>query len=131
MIGDLFSGLVEQGPDFDVVPDVARSWQISEDGRTYVFHLRDDVRWSDGTPVTAGDFVYAWRRRLDPAQPAELADTLFDVKNARAYHQGDLADADQVGVQAMDDRTLVVELEEPAGYFLQLLAPPIRCHSTP
>ena len=122
MIGNLFSGLVERGYDFEMTPDVARSWQISDDGRTYVFYLRDDVYWSDGTPVTAADFVYAWRRRLDPTRPAGIAAILFDVVNARAYHQGDIADAGQLGVQAMDDRTLVVKLEEPAGYFLQLLA---------
>lgn len=121
VIEHLFSGLVQKGPDFEIVPDVARNWHISEDGRTYVFHLRDDVRWSDGTPVTAGDFVYAWRRRLDPARSSAMAAVLFDVKNASAYHRGELVDAALLGVRAVDDRTLILELEQPAGYFLQLL----------
>jgi MarR-like DNA-binding transcriptional regulator SgrR of sgrS sRNA len=61
VIGQLFSGLVELTPDMNVVPGVARSWEVSDGGRRYLFHLRDDVRWSDGTPVTAGDFEYAWK----------------------------------------------------------------------
>jgi len=121
LLPQLFSGLVEQSPEWDVVPDVARSWEVLEGGRRYVFHLRDDVRWSDGTSVTARDFEYAWRRLLDPAIGSPNASLLYDVRGARAFHQGTLFDPDRVGVWAADDNTLVVELERPTGYFLHLL----------
>lgn len=117
----LFSGLAQRGRDFEVVPDVAKSWQVSEDGLSYVFTLREDVRWSDGVPVTAGDFEYAWKRRLSITSDP-VAATLLDIKNARAFRRGELADADRVGVRAADEHTLIIELEQPAGYFLQLMA---------
>ncbi len=121
VIDQLFSGLVELGLEMEVIPDVARSWEVSEGGREYVFHLRDDVRWSDGAPVTAGDFEYAWKRALDPATGSPNASLLYDVKGARAFHQGDASDPDSVGVRALDETTLVVELEGPTGYFLHML----------
>jgi oligopeptide transport system substrate-binding protein len=122
VIDQLFSGLVELSPEWDVLPDVARSWEMVEGGRQYVFHLRDDVRWSDGAPVTARDFEHAWKRVLDPATQSPNASLLYDVRGARAYHQGHVADPGRVGVRAVDDVTLVVELEGPTGYFLHLLA---------
>jgi oligopeptide transport system substrate-binding protein len=106
----------------DVLPDVARSWEISGDGRRYVFRLRPDARWSDGAPVTAGDFEYSWKRALHPAVGSPNASMLYDVKGARAFHQGERRDASEVGVRAADDRTLVVDLEEPTGHFLHVLA---------
>jgi ABC-type oligopeptide transport system substrate-binding subunit/class 3 adenylate cyclase len=118
----LFSGLVELSPEMDIVPDMARTWTVSEDGREYVFHLRNHVRWSDGVPVTAGDFEYAWKRVLDPATGSPFASLLYLVKGARAFHQGSSLDPGGVGVRALDSATLKVELEEPAGYFLHLLA---------
>jgi oligopeptide transport system substrate-binding protein len=117
----LFSGLVAFTPGLGVVPDVARSWDVSEGGRRYVFHLRDDARWSDGRPVTASDFEYAWKRVLDPATGSPNAGSLYDVKGARAFHREE-AGRDDVRVWALDEHTLMVELEEPTGYFLQLLA---------
>jgi ABC-type oligopeptide transport system substrate-binding subunit/class 3 adenylate cyclase/tetratricopeptide (TPR) repeat protein len=137
VIDQLFSGLVELTPEMDVVPDVARSWEVSEGGRKYVFHLRDDVRWSDGTPVTAEDFRYGWKRTLDPSTGSPNASLLYDVKGARAFHQGACPDGSTgsprwpaegeggvggLGVQALDKVTLVVELEGPTSYFLHLLA---------
>ena len=119
-IDQLFSGLVELGPEMDVLPDVARNWEVSEGGLKYVFHLRDDVHWSDGAPVTAEDFAYAWKRVLDPATGSPSADLLYDVRGARAFHRGQDA-VGGLGVQALDEATLVVELEEPTGYFLTLL----------
>ncbi|NIN65217.1 MAG: hypothetical protein GTO63_11060 [Anaerolineae bacterium] len=121
VIGQLFSGLVKFSPEMGIVPEVARTWEVSEGGRKYVFHLRDDVHWSDGTPVTAEDFAYTWRRVLDPAIGSPAAGLLYDIKGARAFHQGDVSDPGYVGVQALDEHTLVVELEEPTGYFLQVL----------
>jgi ABC-type oligopeptide transport system substrate-binding subunit len=121
VIQQLFSGLVELTPEMSVVPDVARSWEVLDGGRKYVFHLRDDARWSDGVPVTAKDFEYAWKRALDPDSEPRLASRLYDIKGARAYHQGEVADPHQVGVRALDDVTLLVELEGPTGYFPHLL----------
>jgi ABC-type oligopeptide transport system substrate-binding subunit/class 3 adenylate cyclase len=121
----LFSGLAGYGSElYDIIPQMAVSWELLEGGRKYIFHLRDDVRWSDGVPVTAGDFEYAWKRVLDPAIGSHSAGLLHDIKGARDFHQGEVADPDRVGVQALDELTLVVELEGPAGYFLQLLAHP-------
>jgi oligopeptide transport system substrate-binding protein len=121
VIFELFSGLVELTPEMGVVPDVAHSWEVLDGGRKYVFHLRDDVRWSDGGPVTAEDFEYGWKRVLGPATGARQVTLLYDVQGARAYHQGEVVDPDRVGVRALDELTLVVELEEPTGYFLSLL----------
>jgi len=122
IIVQLFSGLVELSQEMEVVPAVARTWEVLEGGRKYVFHLRDDVRWSDGTPVTAGDFEYAWERVLNPANRSPTAIFLYDVKGAKAFHQGQAPTPDSVGVRALDELTLVVELEGPTGYFLHLLA---------
>src|SRR4029079_11000433 len=108
--------------EMDVVPAVARAWDVLDDGRTYIFHLLEDVCWSDGVPLTAEDFVYAWRRVLDPAIRSPTAELLFDIKGASALARGELAEPAQLGVRALDANTLLVELEEPAGYFLHLLA---------
>jgi oligopeptide transport system substrate-binding protein len=110
-----------QTPEAGIVPRVARSWEVLDGGRRYVFRLRDDARWSDGTPVTAADFEYAWKRTLDPATGSPPFILLHDIKGARRYHRGD-GEAREVGVQAKDDVMLVVELERPTGYFLHLLA---------
>ena len=120
VIEQLFSGLVELSPAMNVVPDVARTWEVLEGGRKYIFHLRDDVRWSDGTPVMARDFEYAWKQVLDPATRAPLASLLYDVNGARAFHWGE-AEREDVGIRALDEVTLVVELEEPTAYFPLLL----------
>jgi len=121
VIDQLFSGLVELDPAMTVVPDVAQSWEVSEGGRKYIFHLRDDARWSDGTPVTAGDFEYTWKRVLDPAAGSPNADLLLDIRGARAFHRGEVSDSDSVGVRALDEVTLVVEMEGPTSYFPHLL----------
>jgi ABC-type oligopeptide transport system substrate-binding subunit len=120
--GRLFSGLVERSPDVDVVPEVARRWDVLDGGRTYLFHLREDMRWSDGAPVTAGDFEYAIRQTLHPTCGSRVADYLYDVKGGKAYHHGEVADPSQVGVRALDDTTLMIELERPTSFFLHLLA---------
>jgi ABC-type oligopeptide transport system substrate-binding subunit/class 3 adenylate cyclase/tetratricopeptide (TPR) repeat protein len=117
----LFSGMVDRNPEMDIVPDIARSWEVSAGGRKYIFHMRDDVRWSDGTAVTAMDFEYAWKRALDPATESPTASMLYVVKGARAYHKGETSDAENVGVRALDDLTLSVELEKPTGHFLHLM----------
>ena len=122
LVEQLFSGLVELSPEFDIVPVLARSWELSEDGQQYLFHLRRDARWSDGTPLTAHDFEFAWKRVLDPATGARgNAEYLCDLKGARAFHQGQTATAEAVGVKAVNDFTLQVDLEKPVGHFLHLL----------
>jgi oligopeptide transport system substrate-binding protein len=121
-IAALFSGLVEQRLDMEVVPDLAQSWEVLEGGKQYIFRLREDVLWSDGEPVTAGDFEYAWKRVLDPAHMMPLASLLDDIKGARDFRQGNVSNPDSVAVKALDELTLRVDLEGPTGYFLHLLA---------
>jgi ABC-type oligopeptide transport system substrate-binding subunit len=120
LIAHLFSGLVALSPGMAVMPDVARSWEVSAGGRRFLFHLRKDVFWRDGVPVTAHDFEYAWKRSLHPDANSPTASFLYDLRGARAFHQG-RGRADEVGVRALDDVTLLVELAHPVGYFPQLL----------
>jgi oligopeptide transport system substrate-binding protein len=122
VISQIFSGLVELGPEMQVLPDVAQSWEVLEGGRKYVFHLRDDVVWSDGAPVTAEDFCYAWKRVLSPDRGIGWAHLLHGVKGASAYHRGRVSDPASVGLHALNALTLEVEMEEPCGYFLYLSA---------
>jgi len=119
---NMYSGLAEHSPEMNVIPDVARSWELLEDGQKYIFYLREDVQWTDGQPVTAHDFAYAWKRALNPAVHSEVAPQLYDIKGARAYHQGELSDPDLVRVEALDPFTLSVELEGPRVYFPHLVA---------
>jgi ABC-type oligopeptide transport system substrate-binding subunit/class 3 adenylate cyclase len=119
----IFSGLVEIGKGWDIRPDVARRWEISEDGRRYVFHLRDDVTWSDGTQVTAEDFVCSALRTLNPTieGSVNLARVFYNITGAQAYHKGETSNSDLVGVRALNKLTLEVELERAASYFLNML----------
>ena len=115
----LFASLTHLDADGEIVPELACRWQILDGGRTYVFELRKDARWSNGQPVTAWDFEYAWRRILDPISGSEdLPMLLYDIRNAEAYFQGDEV---ELGVYAQNDGTLVVQLAQPACYFLHLL----------
>jgi len=124
-IVQLFSGLLQLTAGDELVPDVAQSWEVLDGGRTYVFHLRDDVSWSDGKPVTAADFEYAWKRALRPDNDLGLAEILFDIKGARAFKEGRLADPEGVAVRAVGNHSLILELESPSSYFLQLMALPV------
>ncbi len=121
-INQLFSGLLQLTAEDELLPDVAQSWEVLDGGRTYVFHLRDDVSWSDGNPVTAADFEYSWKRVLHPDNDQSLGEVLFDIKGARAFRQRQMEDPDQLGIQAVDAHTLIVQLEEPSSYFLQIMA---------
>lgn len=117
----LFEGLMNFHPEtLKPVPGVAEKYTLSPDCQVYVFRLRE-CRWSDGRPVTAHDFEYAWKRVLDPATGSDYAHLLYAVKNGEKRHAGQAA-ADAVGVKAKDERTLVVELERPAPWFLETLA---------
>lgn len=125
IVEELFTGLAAHGPDAEVLPALAADWEVTEGGRRYVFHLREGLRWSDGAALTAADFVAGWRRVLHPATKASCAHFLYDVQGARAYHRGETDDPAALGVSAPDDRTLVVALERPTGYFPHLLANPV------
>lgn len=118
--GHVLEGLVRVY-DGKVIPGVAEKWEISPDGLTYTFHLRDS-KWSDGVPVKAQDFEYSILRLLDPKTAASYAEVMgFYIKNAAKYYAGEITDKLQVGVKAADDKTLVITLENPTGYFLRLL----------
>lgn len=122
----LFEGLVSPHPEtLQPVPGVALSWEMSEEGDHYIFRLREDAMWSDGEPVTAADFVNAWRRVLEPEMGAPYASMLYLLKGAEAFNLGNTEDFSTVGVKAPDARTLVVTLEKPVGYFLSALLHPV------
>jgi oligopeptide transport system substrate-binding protein len=118
-ITHLFSGLLQTSPNLDVLPDIAASWQISDDGLTYTFFLRDDVVWSDGQPVTAHDFEFAWRRVLDRRRSSPNTGLLADLRGATNFLAGESA---RLGIRALDNWTLQINLERPAAYFLHLLS---------
>ncbi len=115
VIHQLFGGLATSTPELGLVPEVADRWEVLDGGRRYAFYLRKDVCWSDGTPVTAGDFEYAWKRALDPSTGTPIAHRLYQVQGARAYHQGEVADPDIVGARSLDEATLELWLEEAAS----------------
>ncbi len=118
---DLYEGLVTYAADASVVPGVAESWETSEDGLTYTFKLRQDARWSNGDPVTANDFVFAFRRLQDPATAAPYANMHFSILNAESVNKGEKPAAD-LGAEAVDDHTLRITLNAPTPYFLEMLA---------
>ncbi len=120
IIGDMFLGLTTEAADGSVIPGAAESWTVSDDGLVYTFTIRDHT-WSDGTPVTAGDFVFAMRRLLAPETAAEYASLLYTVKNAKALNEASLEDMQNLGVEAIDDKTLEITLEYPAPYFIEQL----------
>jgi oligopeptide transport system substrate-binding protein len=117
---DLFEGLVHYGPAGEPVPGVAASWTIGDGGLTYRFALRAEARWSNGDPVTAGDFVYGFRRAVDPATASRYAFILFPIANAEAIARGEM-DPTRLGVAAPDARSLTITLKAPTPYFLGLL----------
>jgi oligopeptide transport system substrate-binding protein len=100
----------------EVVPRVAESWESNADASEFTFHIRQGVTWSDGTPLNANDFVYAWTRVLDPETAAQYIPALYPIKNAEKIANGELT-IDQFGVQAVDDYTLKVTLEGPTTFF--------------
>ncbi|HHT7155140.1 TPA: peptide ABC transporter substrate-binding protein [Bacillus cereus] len=115
---NVFEGLYILGKDNKLIPGVAKSYDVSEDKKTYTFHLRES-KWTNGTPVTAEDFVFAWKRAVNPDTAAEYAFAFFDIKNAKKINSKELP-VDQLGVKAVDDKTLEVQLEQPVPYFINL-----------
>ncbi len=121
---NLFEGLTCFAPDDGPVrPGMATHWDVDETGTLWTFHLRTDATWSDGLPVTARDFVYSWRRVVDPATNSKGAQYMWYVRNGRAITSARLPPS-ALGVTALDEHTLMVELEEPTSYLLELLALP-------
>jgi oligopeptide transport system substrate-binding protein len=120
ILHDIYEGLVAHDEVANVVPGVAESWQISDDGLVYTFTLREDARWSNGEPVTAEHFAYSMRRIMDPATGAKYANILYPVANAEAINTGEM-DPLELGVRAVDDRTLEITLGQSTPYFLELL----------
>ncbi|MCI9590418.1 MAG: peptide ABC transporter substrate-binding protein [Lachnospiraceae bacterium] len=119
---NLFTGLYQYSTDgTSVEPGCAESHTVSEDGLTYTFKLREGLKWSDGSPLTAADFEYSWKRELKQETASTAAWQLYYIKNGEAYNNGQ-CEADEVGVKAIDDTTLEVVLNNPTPYFVNLTA---------
>ena len=125
LLGCMYEGLVRQNAEGQILPGsgLAEKWDVSEDGKVYTFTLRD-ATWSDGSAITADQFVYAWEKVLNPATASQYSYMLYVIENAEAYNTGDLTDFTQVGVKALDDKTLEVTLTAPTDYFLEMLVIP-------
>jgi ABC-type oligopeptide transport system substrate-binding subunit/class 3 adenylate cyclase len=120
----LFDRLVEQWPERTIVPSLAERWEIADDGLRYVFHLREELRWSDGEPLTAHDVEYGIKRVLNPESPGSSVAIYFVLENGQDYYLGRNRDADRIGVRALDDRTVEFRLVAPAPYFMSVLNRP-------
>lgn len=123
VLRDIGEGLMSYSAGGELVGGVAGSWSVAEDGRSYTFTLREEARWSNGETVTAEHFVFALRRLVDPATAAFYAQAVAAITNARDIISGDAA-PETLGVAAADERTLVINLEQPTPYFLNLLTHP-------
>ncbi len=119
--GDIFEGLVTEDRGAEAIPAQAESWTVSDDGLVYTFKLRDGIAWTDGTPVTAGDFVFALQRLMNPETAADYAYLQYPIKNAEAINSGKITDLGELGVKAIDDKTLEITLEQPTPYFIGAL----------
>ncbi len=116
-----FEGLVIYDANNSIVGGSAESWDISDDGLSYTFHLRKNLKWSDGTALTADDFVYSYLRVLDPALGAQYTEMITTyIVGAEEYYAG-TADADSVGIKAVDANTLVLTLMKPTAYYIGIL----------
>lgn len=119
IVGNMFIGLTTEDERANPIPGMAERWEVNEDGLTWTFFLRDAL-WSDGQPCNAHDFEFSFRRILDPRNLAQYASVLYPILNAEAVNKGHLM-PEQVGVTAIDDHTLEIQLEHPAPYLPQLL----------
>ncbi len=120
ILREMFLGLVTQDAAGKAIPGAAESWTVSDDGLVYTFTLRDHT-WSDGTPVTAGDFEFAFRRLLAPETAAQYASILYTIKYAKPLNEATMDGMENLGVRAIDDKTLEITLEYPAPYFIEQL----------
>ena len=120
-INHTFEGLLNKDINGNIVGGVAEKWEISDDSLTYTFHLRDDAKWSDGKKVTADDFVYSYRRAVDPKTASPISYLMEYIKNAKDIIRGKQP-IENLGVNAIDENTLTIELEAPTLYFTDILA---------
>lgn len=116
VLRQLFEGLATQDAKGNPIPGTAEKWDVSPDGLTFTFHIRSTAKWSNGDPVTAQEFEYAWKNVIDPKFASKYADQLYYIKNAEAFNKGKTT-IDQVGIKAINDKTLEVKLEKPTPYF--------------
>ncbi|HEY8575748.1 MAG TPA: peptide ABC transporter substrate-binding protein [Devosia sp.] len=121
IIGDYLEGLMTEDANAEAIPGQAESHTISEDGLVYTFKLRDGIQWSDGEPVTAEDFVFAFQRLFDPKTASDYAYLQFPIKNGSEIADGSVTDFNELGVKAIDDKTVEITLEGPTPFFLQAL----------
>lgn len=121
IIYDLFEGLVSFTPGGEIAPGAAKAWEVSDNGLTYTFFMDPDAKWSDGSPVTAGDFVDSWQQLLLPETAAPFASLAYSISNARSVAQG-TAPPSALGIRAPDETTLIVTLEKPAPFFIELIS---------
>ncbi len=121
ILKDLYEGLTIYDAKGKIVPGVAESWTVSDDGLVYTFKLRDNAKWSDGSPVVAEDFIFSMQREEDPKTAAGYANILYPIKNAEAINKGKLP-VDQLGMKAVNDKTLEITLERPTPFFIELLS---------
>ena len=122
VIAALLEGLTSMDPeDLTPVPAAARDWDVSDDETVYTFYLREDATWSNGDPITAGDFLFGFERILSPNLASHYAYMLYPMRGAEAFHSGEIDDFSEVGARALDDHTLEITLEYPVPYFLTLV----------
>jgi oligopeptide transport system substrate-binding protein len=122
IINALFEGLTVKNPHtLESEPGVAQRWDISDDGLTITFHLNPKAKWSNGDPMNAEDYVWSWRRALNPAMGNQYGYMLYPLKNAEEFATGKIQDFSDVGVKAVDEHTLQVKLNTPTPYFIQLM----------
>lgn len=124
IINDLFEGLMTEDQSNKPIPGIAKSYKISQDGKTYTFYLRNNAKWSNGEPLTAHDFVYSFRRAVTPKTAAPFTFMLEPIVNAKAIIKGK-KDPSTLGVKAIDNHTLEIQLNKPTYYFLSVLTTPI------
>ncbi|WP_297204893.1 peptide ABC transporter substrate-binding protein [uncultured Brachyspira sp.] len=118
-----FEGLATRDKDNNIIPGTAERWEVSDDGLTYTFYIRENAKWSDGKNITADDFVYAWQRAVDPITACEYAYQFEPVLNAMDINAGK-KEVSELGVRAVDEKTFEVKLNAPTAYFLELAAFP-------
>lgn len=125
VVKGLFEGLMRTDPKTgEPIPGLAQSYEMSPDGKTYTFHLRPNLAWSTGEPLTAADVVYSWIRTLKPTTASDYAEALFYLKNGEDFNAGKTTDVSLVGVHAPDPQTVRVELNSPTPFFLELCTLP-------
>ncbi|MDP3532335.1 MAG: peptide ABC transporter substrate-binding protein [Alphaproteobacteria bacterium] len=121
---DLYEGLILCNQDGKIIPGNAEKWDIEDDGKLYRFHLRKDIKWSNGDKLTAHDFVFAWQHVLDPKTASTYAFIHYPILNAEQINKGKIIDLSQLGVKAIDDHILEVKLKATTPYFLNALLHP-------